>query len=80
MSSCGTTATPTSTRRWMPPASSGDLAVQKKSYIAMQTALVANPASFFAYAVNFACAYRKSVGGVKTHPMRWFDLRTATLS
>ena len=38
-----------------------------------------NPASFIAYAVNFACAYRKSVAGVKTHPMRWFDLRTATV-
>ncbi len=59
---------------------SGDVAVQKTNYIAMQAALVADPASFFAYAVNFACAYRKSVGGVKTHPMRWFDLRTATLA
>jgi peptide/nickel transport system substrate-binding protein len=45
----------------------------------MQAAMVANPPSFIAYAVNFACAYRKSVGGVKTHPMRWFDLRAATL-
>jgi peptide/nickel transport system substrate-binding protein len=45
----------------------------------MQEALVKNPASFIAYAVNFACAYRKSVAGVKTHPMRWFDLRTATV-
>jgi peptide/nickel transport system substrate-binding protein len=59
---------------------SGDPAVQKSSYIAMQTALAAVPASFFAYAVNFACAYRQGVGGVKTHPMRWFDLRSATLS
>ncbi|MEA2728685.1 MAG: peptide/nickel transport system substrate-binding protein [Acetobacteraceae bacterium] len=59
---------------------SGDPAVQKSSYIAMQTALVANPPSFFAYNANFACAYRKSVGGIKTHPMRWFDLRTATMS
>jgi hypothetical protein len=30
--------------------------------------------------VNFACAYRKSVGGITTHPMRWFDLRTATVT
>jgi len=59
---------------------SGDLGVQKTQYIAMQTALNANPAGFFAYAVNFACAYRKSVGGVTTHPMRWFDLRTATVA
>ncbi|MEO8714941.1 MAG: ABC transporter substrate-binding protein [Acetobacteraceae bacterium] len=59
---------------------SGDLAVQKTQYIAMQTALNANPAGFFAYAVNYACAYRKSVGGIKTHPMRWFDLRSATVT
>ena len=58
---------------------SGDLAVQKTNYIAMQAALVADPASFFAYAMNFACAYRKGVAGVKTHPLRWFDLRQATL-
>ncbi len=58
---------------------SGDPAVQKKNYIEMQEALVKNPASFIAYAVNFACAYRKSVSGVKTHPMRWFDLRSATV-
>lgn len=59
---------------------SGDPAVQKKQYIDVQAALVANPASFFAYNVNYACAYRKSVAGVKTHPMRWFDLRTATMA
>jgi peptide/nickel transport system substrate-binding protein len=59
---------------------SGDLAVQKSRYIEMQTALNANPAGFFAYAVNFACAYRTSVGGVTTHPMRWFDLRAATVT
>jgi peptide/nickel transport system substrate-binding protein len=59
---------------------SADPAVQKKNYVDMQVALAANPASFFAYAVNYACAYRKSVGGVKTHPMRWFDLRNATVS
>jgi peptide/nickel transport system substrate-binding protein len=58
---------------------SGDLAVQKNNYIDVQAALVADPASFFAYTVNYACAYRKSLGGVKTHPMRWFDLRTATM-
>jgi peptide/nickel transport system substrate-binding protein len=59
---------------------SADPAVQKKNYIDMQVALVANPASFFAYSVNYACAYRKGVANVKTHPMRWFDLRTATVS
>jgi peptide/nickel transport system substrate-binding protein len=59
---------------------SGDVAVQKAQYIAMQTALNADPAGFFAYVVNFACAYRKSVSGITTHPMRWFDLRTATVT
>jgi peptide/nickel transport system substrate-binding protein len=58
---------------------SGDPAVQKKNYIDVQAALVADPASFFAYTVNYACAYRKSLVNVKTHPMRWFDLRTATM-
>ena len=56
-----------------------DLDMQKQHYVAFQSALVADPASFFAYAVNFACAYRKGVN-VHTHPMRWFDLRTATLA
>ena len=58
----------------------GDLAVQKQHYIDMQAALVTDPASFFAYAMNFACAYRKAVTGIKTHPLRWFDLRTATIA
>ena len=56
-----------------------DLDAQKKAYVAFQTALVDDPASFFAYAVNFACAYRKGVN-VQTHPMRWFDLRHATMT
>ena len=59
---------------------SGDPAVQKAQYIAFQKALVADPASFFAYSVNFACAYRANVQGLKTHPLRWFDVRTTTLS
>jgi peptide/nickel transport system substrate-binding protein len=59
---------------------SADPAAQKKNYIDMQAALVANPASFFAYNMNYACAYRKGIANVKTHPMRWFDLRTATMS
>ena len=56
-----------------------DLEVQKKEYVEFQSALVEDPASFFAYAVNYACAYRKGVN-VQTHPMRWFDLRSATLA
>jgi peptide/nickel transport system substrate-binding protein len=59
--------------------SSADPAVQKKNYIDVQAALVSDPASFFAYSVNYACGYRKSVAGLKTHPMKWFDLRHATL-
>jgi len=59
---------------------SGDAAVQKAAYIAMQKELVKTPAGFFAYVTNFACAFRANVGGVHTHPMRWFDLRHATLS
>ncbi len=56
----------------------GDAAQQKQYYVAMQKALLDDPAGLIAYAVNFACAYRDGVGGVKTHPMRWFDLRNAT--
>ena len=59
---------------------SGDTAVQRQNYVAMQQALYADPAGFIAYSVNFACAYRKAVTGVKTHPMRWFDLRQAAFA
>ena len=59
---------------------SGDPAVQKQNYLDFQAALVADPASFFAYSVNFACAYREGVAGVQTHPMRWIDLRHATIA
>jgi peptide/nickel transport system substrate-binding protein len=56
----------------------GDLEKQKTAYISMQHALDEDPAGFFAYSVNYACAYRKSVQNVKTHPMLLFDLRYAT--
>jgi len=46
----------------------------------MQNAMFDDPPGFIAYAVNFACGYRKAVTGVKTHPMRWFDLRSATVA
>jgi peptide/nickel transport system substrate-binding protein len=59
---------------------SGDAAAQRAAYIAMQKELVKMPAGMFAYVTNFACGYRSNVGGVRTHPMRWFDLRHATLS
>ncbi len=59
---------------------SGDPAIQKTHYLAMQKALVANPCGLFAYNVNFACAYTTKVTGLKTHPMRWFDLRNAVLA
>lgn len=58
----------------------GDVAQQKQHYQAMQRALVADPCGFFAYAVKFAVAYRRTVQGVATHPMRWFDLRGAYLA
>ena len=58
----------------------GDVAEQKKQYIAMQHAIVDDPPGFIAYAVNFACGYRQSVQNVETHPMRWFDLRQATIT
>ncbi|MBV9786103.1 MAG: ABC transporter substrate-binding protein [Acidisphaera sp.] len=58
----------------------GDVAQQKTQYIAMQHALNDDPCGFFAYAVNFACAYRSAVQNVQTHPMRWFDLRHATIT
>jgi peptide/nickel transport system substrate-binding protein len=57
---------------------SGDPTVQRIQYVAMQKALFKNPACFFAYSVNFACAFRSTVAGIKTHPMRWFDLRQTT--
>lgn len=59
---------------------SGDAAAQKEHYQAMQAAVLADPPGLFAYAVNFACAYRAGVTGVKTHPMRWFDLRQAAMA
>ena len=55
-----------------------DDAKQKAAYVAMQQALNDDPAGFFAYSVNYACAYRKSVRNVKTHPLMWIDLRYAT--
>jgi peptide/nickel transport system substrate-binding protein len=57
----------------------GDAAKQKEHYLAMQRAMAADPPGFIAYSVNFACAYRASVRGVKTHPMRWFDLRAGNI-
>lgn len=58
----------------------GDPEKQRPHYIAMQHALAENPPGFFAYAVNFACAYRSAVRDVATHPMRWFDLRRTYLA
>jgi peptide/nickel transport system substrate-binding protein len=57
----------------------GDPAKQKVEYQAMQRALAADPPGFIAYSVNFACAYRATVRNVKTHPMRWFDLRGGSI-
>ncbi len=57
----------------------GDAEKEKADYIAMQQALNADPCGFFAYSVNYACAYRQWVENVRTHPMQWFDLRHATI-
>lgn len=59
---------------------SPDPAEQKAQYIALQHAITEDPPGFIAYAVNFACGYRQSVQNVQTHPMRWFDLRQATIA
>ncbi|HYF06865.1 MAG TPA: ABC transporter substrate-binding protein, partial [Acetobacteraceae bacterium] len=53
----------------------GDPERQKPHYLEMQRVMAENPPGYIAYAVNFACAYRNAVQEVKTHPMRWFDLR-----
>jgi peptide/nickel transport system substrate-binding protein len=58
----------------------GDVAEQKAQYIAMQHGIYDDPPGYIAYAVNFICGYRQSVQNVKTHPMRWFDLRHATMT
>ena len=58
----------------------GDLNQQKMHYVAMQRAMVDNPPGYIAYAQKFACAYRTSVRDVKTHPMRWFDLRAGFIA
>lgn len=58
----------------------GDVEAQKGYYQTVQKVLAENPASYFAYTANFACAYRAKVQNVSTHPMRWFDLRSAVVS
>jgi peptide/nickel transport system substrate-binding protein len=57
----------------------GDAAKQKEHYLELQRAMAENPPGYIAYAVNFACAYRENVRDVKTHPMRWFDLRFGSI-
>jgi peptide/nickel transport system substrate-binding protein len=58
----------------------GDLAQQKVQYQKMQHILAENPASYFAYTLNYACGYRTAVRDMPIHPMRWFDLRRATVA
>ncbi len=53
---------------------------QKPLYLTMQKYMVDDPPGYMAYAINFICAYRTAVQGVETHPMRWFDLRTARIA
>jgi len=58
----------------------GDVNAQKGYYQEVQKVLAENPASYFAYTANFACAYRAKVQNVDTHPMRWFDLRETVVA
>jgi peptide/nickel transport system substrate-binding protein len=58
----------------------GDVETQKGHYQTVQRVLAENPASYFAYTANFACAYRSKVQNVSTHPMRWFDLRETVVA
>lgn len=58
----------------------GDAGEQRRQYVTMQHALYKDPACFFAYSLNFACAYRANVVGVRTNPMRWIDLRHASFA
>lgn len=53
---------------------------QREHYVQLQRLLFDNPPGFFAYAVNFGCAYRSALKGVTAHPMRWFDLRNASFA
>src|SRR5262249_12261002 len=53
---------------------------QKPLYLEFQKLVPEAPAAYIAYAINYVCAYRKEVQGVATHPMRWFDLRAASLA
>ena len=57
----------------------GSAEQQRPHYLAMQRAMAADPPGYIAYAVNFACAYRRQVRDVGTHPMRWFDLRRGSI-
>jgi peptide/nickel transport system substrate-binding protein len=49
-------------------------------YHKVQEILTETPAGFFAYSLNFGCAYRAELKGVVGHPMRWFDLRSASFA
>lgn len=58
----------------------GDPAQQKPLYMEFQKIVAEESPGFIAFAVNFICAYRKEVQDVETHPMRWFDLRSARVA
>jgi peptide/nickel transport system substrate-binding protein len=53
---------------------------QKPLYLALQKIMVDDPPGYIAYAINYICAYRAAVKDLGTHPMRWFDLRTARIA
>jgi peptide/nickel transport system substrate-binding protein len=53
---------------------------QKALYQAFQREVSEQVPSYIAYAVDFIVAYRADLKGHTVHPMRWIDLRTASLS
>jgi peptide/nickel transport system substrate-binding protein len=52
---------------------------QKALYIAFQRAVSEQQPSYLAYAADFIVAYRADLKDYTVHPMRWVDLRTASL-
>jgi peptide/nickel transport system substrate-binding protein len=56
-----------------------DPAQMQTLYTSFQKHVAEDYPSFIAYAVNFVVAYRADMKDHVSHPMRWIDLRTASL-
>jgi len=56
-----------------------DPAKQQALYTKFQQYVAEEVPSYIAYAVNFVVAYRADLKDHVSHPMRWIDLRTASL-